>query len=87
MSPATVAETMAGEDVDADAGAGQVAEALPDGVHVSATGLGVGDPAGPDVGLEPPQPHSSARARASMSRRIFFLLERRTGQMITNLGT
>ena len=77
---------MAGEDVDADAGAGQDDEALPDVVHVSASGLGAGDPACPAVELDAPQPQSSPKTKVSKSRRIFFLMERRAGQMITNLG-
>lgn len=75
---------MAGEDADAVAGAGQDDEAAPEGVHVRANGL-VADGVVADCPVDPPQPQSSERARASMSRRIFFLLERGAGRMITNL--
>jgi hypothetical protein len=66
VSPATVAETIAGE-VDADAGAGQDDEAPPEGVQVSARGLVA------DCPVDAPQPHVSARTRVNMSRRIVFL--------------
>src|SRR2546428_14056649 len=73
VSPATVAETMAGDVADADAGAGQDDEAAPDGVQVSATELAAGELACPDVGVDAPHPQKTARPQISGSRRIYFL--------------
>jgi len=73
VSPATVAETMAGDVADADAGTSQDDEAAPDGVQVIATELAAGDPACPDVGVDAPHPQSTARAKVSVIRRIYFL--------------
>jgi hypothetical protein len=75
---------MAGDDAEAVDGAGQDDEAAPEGVHVRANGL-VADGLVADDPVDAPQPQSSARARVSMGRRIFFLLERGAGRMITNL--
>src|SRR5467141_974799 len=68
VSPVASAATMA---VEGDCGPGHDDEAAPDVVHVSATWLGEGCPA--VVGVEAPQPESSASAKVSRSRRIVFL--------------
>jgi len=70
VSPETTTDAMAGVDADADCGAGQDGEALPEAVQLRAVELGV---ACPDVEPDVPQAQRSAKANVSVSRCIVIL--------------